>query len=165
MGDAVTADFADDADSSRHHAGTIVFCLACGYDLRACSQSNCPECGKAFDSNDLTTTTRYWRPLFHRARFGFVIAWLVGVPVSLFGNLIGYWLGYIGLESLRSPLSTFSDHLWSSAGITVAIAFTACAWDRSKPAQIWICLAASALTTAVAATFLWLKIIVSFGSV
>jgi hypothetical protein len=56
-------------------------CPACGYDLRGSPSGVCPECGGAFESNQLARTSIPWE---HRSHYGIARAFFRTIALSLF---------------------------------------------------------------------------------
>lgn len=76
-------------------------CPACGYDLRGSPSGVCPECGEAFQSDQLARTSIPWE---HRSHYGFVRAFTRTIAQGLFD--LGAFKSEVGREvSLRSALT------------------------------------------------------------
>ena len=109
-----------------------IFCLKCGYDLRA-SKDNCPECGLPFDPDDPNTYFPDARP--RRSGLPFLVAALVGGGSVLLGImsigsdfdalgrvlLLGGLLIEVGILLVGSAIlvlkresiaSSYFDHTW-----------------------------------------------------
>ena len=73
---------------------TVVYCRTCGYTLNHLPPGDCPECGQAFDPEDLRTVSLR-RPSFARAlvdaviRYSRWVVWVLAVLFCLFGAIAG----------------------------------------------------------------------------
>ncbi len=81
------------------------YCRSCGYLLRKLQQDACPECGRAFDPDDLKTTLRHpnWNPWKILGSFHAGLVILIGVVASA-----ATVMSFLAFDPLIYKLITFA---------------------------------------------------------
>ena len=113
-------------------------CRYCGYNLRGLAEARCPECGNAFDPDDIAICKVPW---LHRRRIGrwtayFQTAWMVTISPRRFKEELFRSMGRVEWEARR-----FREWNIAIAIASVCIASFICQCLSSRPSPAFIAIA------------------------